>query len=177
MASYYKSIGRRVRQRNDRKPCEVLKIERGGDTVDLPEYLYLFWGELLNFVEVQAARKKIITSYKIDDERFDCMVQALVDKNLLVVIDMCDDSDDFDMVFCKDGQTRMVDNQEYRATRRVKLNGFYYQEYQAIGISPGTVFFDESDKPVMDMPTNIALRERYCLVPHLSKDGHWIILD
>ena len=81
MKEYYKSAGKFIGQNKD----SLYQIQTSDDVVGLPDFLYFFWKEFVNRVEVHSARSDIVISYGIDDEIFDDMVSVLAMDDLLLI--------------------------------------------------------------------------------------------
>jgi len=82
MKEYYQSVGKFIGQNN----VNLYQIQISNDIIELPDFLYFFWKEFTNRVEVQAVRSGIINLYGIDDEIFDDMVEVLAMDDLLIII-------------------------------------------------------------------------------------------
>ena len=83
MTNYYLSIGEFLGERDG-----FFCILTDSGSIGLPDFLYRFWDEFTDGIEVKAARAAIIEAYDIDDEIFEDMINSLVLDGLLKVTDV-----------------------------------------------------------------------------------------
>ena len=73
-------------------------------------------------------------------------------------------------------QTRIINNCEFYATKRVRLNDQVYQEYKTTDpMRPDTIYIDSTGE-IVDEKTHAQLKEKFGIRMN-SKDGRIVIYD